>query len=184
MGKACTNWHLCYTPRNSICCCWGPFCHQKPVISSFLTLSGYVLLSCNFCLLARAPDFAKTALALLPSAWAPVFPVASSASPGDSRSLLTKVVVFCHSSHSSAAGPGLWRGGDARGAWGAGVLPTLAVAAAAHGLCTSAICKTCLQKVMDVPVIGVGQAWCMVTALRSESAVTSVQTHSCTVQIV
>lgn len=35
--------------------------------------------------------------------WAPVFPVASSASPGDSRSPLTKVVVFCLSSHLRGA---------------------------------------------------------------------------------
>lgn len=83
---------------------------------------------------------------------------------------------------SSTARPGLQR--DACGALGPDILTALAAVAAAHGLHTSAIYITCLQNVMDVPVIDVGHARCVVTALLYKSLVTSVQTHSCTVQIV
>lgn len=147
------------------------------VISSFFTLSEYVLLSCNFCLLPRVPDFARAALAFLPSVWAPVFPVAS---PGDSRSLLTKAVVFCLSGHLPAARaqPDQGCGGrrDARGTLGSAVFTAPAAVAAAHCLRTPAIYITCLQNVMDVPVIDVGHARCVVTALLYKSLVTSVQT--------
>lgn len=70
------------------------------------------------------------------------------------------------------------------GALGLHVLTACSVVTAARCLCASAIYIACLQKVMDVLVIDVGHARCVVTALLYAFRVTSAQMHSHTVQIV
>lgn len=77
---------------------------------------------------AAESSWLSTAIAFLPSAQAPAFPVAS---PGDSRKLASKAVLFFSVSSQSTAGAGLWRGRSAPRALSAGVL-AVEVAAVHH----------------------------------------------------
>lgn len=70
------------------------------------------------------------------------------------------------------------------GVLGPHVLTACSVVTAARCLRASAIYIACLQKVMDVLVIAVGPARCVVTALLYAFRVTSTQMRSRTVQIV
>lgn len=165
-----------------MCHCWNLFRHQESVIP-FLTHTRVCSAVLKLLPASRAPASAQTAVAF-PQLCGHCISSCFLCFPGGQQAAFK---LSCHfqplespASCSSPAGPGLWWRRAGAG-WGPGVLTVLA---AALGSGAPAVLVPGLRNVMDAPVTDVGHVPCVATALLYKAAVTSAQTHPCTVQIV